>query len=193
MLRYPLPKMLKAKADYLKLVPRPDPASINTGLDPCPMHYLISKHGPPRDVLSENCQPVTSPYWKRQMVTMDVGPFVTYGHKLFLGVLKLMFAEIKEKDPLLYSGLKSDGVLCCRKIRGGHSLSNHGLGLAWDALIFGVLDKRGDGKVLTGTLELYSYAKKYKLYSGMEFPTEDGMHLEASEQLVKDWEQEGLI
>jgi hypothetical protein len=182
------------KSWYTELVPVPPDAAINTGLNPCPTRDLVKRFGSPRVKLTDDCMPVTSSYWKKKMVTKNVGPFRATGHILFLNVLTQVFSEVKNSDPVLYRLLGSAGCLCCRRVRGStNTLSNHGLGLAIDVLIDGKLDTRGDDKVFRGLLELYKTTKKYDLWWGAEFTTEDAMHFEASAQLVRQWDSAGLL
>ncbi len=179
---------------YTTKVKKPANEAVNTGLHSCPTGRLIHLYGPPRHTLTDKCQPVVNPTWKKYMVTMDVGPFKATGCKLFLDVLKVAFAELKQVDPVLYDLLGSAGCLCCRRVRGSKStLSNHGLGLAIDITIDDVLDNRGDNEVLNGLFVLYSILKKYKIWWGTEFSTEDAMHFEASAELVNDWIRQGKL
>lgn len=122
------------------------------------------------------------------METRVIGPFRATGHRLFLSVLEDLHREIERVNPALYAALGTAGVLCVRHVRGVPGvLSNHGLGLAIDYTLNGVLDVRGDGKVQRGLLDLYAIAKRFKLFWGAEFRVEDAMHFEASRELVRDW------
>jgi len=42
-------------------------------------------------------------------------------------------------------------------------------------------------------LDLYAVAKKHKLFWGATFGTEDAMHFEASEELIREWVKAKLI
>lgn len=173
---------------FTELVACPRPSEINTGLTPCPTNELVRLHGMPRKTLSEVCRIVQSPYWSAQMETRSVGPFPVTGHRLFLAVLEQLHREIERVNPWLYAALGTAGVLCVRHVRGVPGvLSNHGLGMAIDYTLNGVLDVRGDGRVQRGLLEVYKVAKRFKLFWGAEFRTEDAMHFEASRELVRDW------
>lgn len=179
---------------YIKKVPKPLNDAVNTGLHSCPTGRLIHLFGTPRISLSDNCLPITNPFWQKFIVTMDVGPFRATGNRLFLEVLKLAFADLKQLDPVLYGILGSAGCLCCRRVRGTTStLSNHGLGLAIDITINHILDDRGDNEVLQGLLVLYSVLKKYRIWWGTEFTTEDAMHFEVSAELIDEWIADGKL
>lgn len=170
------------------LLPAPGDKAINTGVLPCPTSELTRRHGMPRKILTASCWPVQSEFWRKRIVTADVGPFNATGDWQFLDLLAKLHAAIKVENPQLYGSLGTAGVLCCRHVRGVPGvLSNHGLGLAIDYKIDGVLDPRGDEKVQKGLLKLYSIAKRFKLYWGAEFRTEDAMHFEASRELVVAW------
>lgn len=178
---------------YTDLVPCPDAMSINTKLSACPTKFLVSKFGPPRKLLTDDCQPVTSPYWKSKMRTEDIGPFRATGHVLALAQFRRAFADVKAANPVLYDLLGSAGMLCCRRVRGSKNLSNHGLGMALDITIGGKLDARGDDRVQKGLLELYGILKYHGIYWGAGFGTEDAMHFEIAKETVEDWISRGLM
>jgi hypothetical protein len=184
-------------AHYLELVPAPPDVGVNTGLNPCDTKELVAKFGYPRPkhlLNDQKCLAVTNKFWKDQMETRVIAPFdykVT-GHHLFLDVLELAMADLRVADPDLYDLVNHAGCLCCRFVRGSNSsVSNHALGLAIDFTIGGQLDTLGDEKVMRGMLILYSILKKYKLWWGVEYKREDGMHFEASKQLVDEWIKSG--
>ena len=159
--------------NFNELVDCPDKGSINTKNKSCPTAELIAKFGPPRQVLTDDCQPITSPYWRKAMGTENVGPFRATGHKLALELFRQAFADVKAQNPDLYAVLGSAGMLCCRRVRGSkRTLSNHGLGMALDITIGGKLDSRGDNKVQRGLLELYSILKNHGIFWGAGFATE---------------------
>lgn len=179
---------------FTQLRPRPSPQSINTGLRSCPTKLLVHRHGMPGGALTDHCGAITKPYWKGKIVTANVGPFNLTGHKLFLDVIREALKEVKEVFPELYEALGTAGCLCYRRVRNTeNTLSNHGLGFAVDFTIEGKLDQRGDNQVFNGSLMLYSILKKYKIFWGAGFSTEDGMHFEASQELVEDWIKEGVL
>lgn len=180
-------------SDLLTLLPIPGKDSINRGRRPCPTKKLVEKFGSPRSVLTDDCMPVTSTFWKQRMKAMDVGPFRATGHRLALELLKTSLAKVKERHPELYAGLGSAGMLCCRRVRGSKALSNHGLGLAIDFTFGGRLDARGDGKCQKALLTLYSVMKEDGWYWGAEFPTEDSMHFEVSAEKVQEWIDAGVF
>jgi len=61
------------------------------------------------------------------------------------------------------------------------------------------LDARGNGKVQVGCLELNRFfvadgaATGEHCFWGAGFPTEDGMHFEASDQLIRIWQSQKRI
>lgn len=181
---------------FLKLIPKPSPESVNTGMSPCPTGLLLSKYGPPRplDRVTSNCQGASSKPWADRMVTEDVGPFKVTGHRMYVKTLRAAFADLKASHPDLYAQVGSAGCLCVRWVRGTNgSLSNHSYGLAIDLTIAGSLDIRGDDKIQTGLLTIYNVFKKHGIFWGVEFRTEDAMHFEASRELVLKWIQEGVF
>ena len=173
----------------------PIPVGINTKYGPARQSTIKSLMGTPTGEATTECQnSKVSAKTKPFIVTKDVGPFKLTGFGPFLDILTKVFAEYKEKFPAEYADLSTAGCLCVRLVRGSnHLLSNHCWGPAVDLGYGGVIDRRGDGLTYRGLLNLYSIAKKYKLYWGAGFATEDAMHFEASEQLLREWDKAGII
>ena len=155
--------------DYNKLVPKPNPADINSGLHAMSMAEALKHFGAPRKTYSANCQPITNRALASRMVTKDVGPFRVTCLDVVANDLIAIFADIKAENPELYKALGSAGMLCCRLVRGSKTtLSNHSYGLPIDLKINGVLDVRGDDKVQAGLLALYPFFHKHKWYWGAD-------------------------
>lgn len=177
-----------------QLLKRPLPNEINTGYSSCKASTLKEFIGTPREKFTKDCMPVTNPAMKAKMVTEDVGPFRVTGHKQAVASLRKVFAEVKLKRPDLYDAVGSAGMLCVRLVRGSKSTpSNHSWGTAIDLTFTGKLDLRGDGYVQQGLLAIYPFFHKHGWYWGAEFNTEDGMHFECSEELIRKWAKEGLL
>ncbi|MBW4599868.1 MAG: M15 family metallopeptidase [Calothrix sp. FI2-JRJ7] len=193
----PTPEQIETRSsttqiDYIRLEPTPKKESINQGLTSPSPQYMKAVLGVP-GALTENCSPVTNSHLSKLIVTEDVGPFKVRGLKPAVGALKRIFGTVKQKNPELYSQLRTAGMLCVRKVRGGSNFSNHSWGIAIDIKIKQKLDKRGDNKTQRGLKALYPYFHQENFYWGAAFPTEDSMHFEASKQLIAKWKREGRI
>lgn len=131
---------------------------------------------------------------RRLIVTKDVGPFSITGLQPFVHLCERVFERVQVAHPDLYAVLGTAGCWCVRRVRGSHSQpSNHAWGTAIDIKIGGVLDARGNGRVQRGLLALYPYFKAEKCFWGAGFRIEDGMHFEASDQLVREWMRNQVI
>ena len=76
-------------------------------------------------------------------------------------------------------------MLCARLVRGSTSASsNHSWGTAIDLTLDGVLDQRGDGRVQVGLTRIAPIFNRHSWFWGAGFRTEDGMHFEASDELL---------
>ena len=169
-------------------VPKPAGDSINTGLSPLHVATVLALFGPPRAELTDEDQPITNPLLKGFMVTASVGPFRVTGNRIAVQALSEILRDVDAARPDLYQALGSDGMICCRRVRGSKSTpSNHAYGFAIDITVSRQHDVRGDGKVLRGLLDLYHYFHQHGWYWGAGFPTEDGMHFEPSDELVMKW------
>lgn len=182
--------------DYTREVHAPKPWEVNTGVEPCPLNLIVSKCGLPVDgALTDDCRAPTDDFWASRMKTVQVHDnFKLTGFRQFLEFLKTRLDLVKAKNPELYSVLGTAGCLCVRRVRGSkRTPSNHCFGMAVDFKIQGVLDQRGDDMVQVGMLELWKIVKCPELYWGVEFHTEDSMHLEASRELVLRWLNAGML
>ncbi len=181
-------------ASYTDRIPLPAPGSINTHWDAARVKTMNWALGAPGH-LTADCNEESAPKAVRDMlVTEDVGPFKVRGLRPFIQVLKRIFAAVKVAHPDLYALLGTEGCFCCRLVRGSSTQpSNHSWGTAIDIKIGGILDQRGDDKVQRGLLALYPYFKAEKCFWGAGFRVEDGMHFEASDQLIREWVRTGVI
>lgn len=168
------------------------PANLNQGLTAANPETLTRIFGQPCDLTAE-CSPVSSPKLKGLIVTDDVGPFKVTGLKPAVDALRGIFAEVKQKDPALYQQIGSAGMLCCRRVRGGQAVSNHSWGTAIDLMIGGTLAPYGSNKTQAGILSLYPYFNKAKFFWSAEADKKDSMHFEASEELIREWEDKGML
>jgi hypothetical protein len=168
------------------------PSDVNQGLNGTRNALMLSLLGNPRSNYSADCQPVTNSALRARMVSaVNVGPFKVTGFDLAVESLKKVMADIKAEEPSVHAALGTAGMLCCRFVRGStSSISNHSWGTAIDLTISGELDPRGDSKVQFGLTLIAPIFNRHKWYWGATFPTEDGMHFEVSQQLLKKWQDE---
>jgi hypothetical protein len=177
-----------------KLLPKPDPATINIGLSAVSNKLMLELFGNPRETYSQEDQPVTNESLKKHVVTESVGPFRTHGLKPAVASLREVMAVIEKEQSAVYSHISSAGMLVCRYQRGSTTtISNHSWGCAIDLKINGVLDSRGDNKVQHGLTLIAPIFNRFGWYWGAAFPKEDGMHFEGSRTLVQQWKQEAGI
>ncbi len=172
----------------------PEPGSINTRCHAAKRTTMVRSLGMP-----DLAKGAPSYKARQLMVTEDVGPFRVTGLKPFVRLLARVFKRVAACDPGLYRKLGTAGCLCVRAVRGGTNPSNHSWGTAIDLTIDGVLDARGDDQTQTELVSLYSWFKADAMvsgewvYWGAGFPTEDSMHFEASDELIKKWAREGAF
>ena len=168
------------------------PAGINAGLSsasPATMMNVLGQPGNPED----SCG-TPSPALEKLLTTADVGPFRVTGLLPAVDALTRVFAAVKSTNPDLYRLLGTAGMLCVRYVRGsGVNLSNHSWGTAVDVTIGGALTPLGSPTVQRGTVELAPFMHAERFYWGAGFHRVDGMHFEASNELVMEWKANGLI
>ena len=176
------------------------PTDINHRVTKARQKTMMDTFGAP-GALSDDCTPVTNDKVKRLLVTTDVGPFRVQGLKPAVEALTRIFANVKRDLPELFSQLGTAGMLCCRRIRRAPGrppstqFSNHSWGTAIDIKIKGALDPRGDGKTQLGLLMLHPFFNEELFFWGAGFSgeTEDSMHFEASDELIRRWTHTGVL
>lgn len=170
------------------------PSGINSGLNGTKNSLMLALLGNPRSSYSDNCDPITNKALKARMKKASVGPFNSTGYDLAVDSLKEIMTDIKAAQPNVHAALGTAGMLCCRFVRGSTTaISNHSWGTAVDLTLNGVLDARGDDKVQHGLTLIAPIFNAHKWYWGAGFPTEDGMHFEVSEQLLREWKAAGKL
>jgi len=171
------------------------PSNINAGVRSAKLQTMLALLGSPRSSFDVDCQPVTNPTLKKLMVLEDVGPFRVTGLKPAVDDLHKIFADVKANDSKLYAALGTAGMLCCRLVRGTKTgaISNHSWGTAIDMKINDELDRRGDGKVFQGLINLAPFFNKQGWFWGADFGTEDAMHFEVGDERIRDFHKTGLF
>lgn len=167
---------------------------INTGLTVPSPSFLLEMFGPPREVLSDDCEPMTNPKLVEMLVTEDVGPIRVNMLRPAIDSIRNVFEKVRATDEDLYNRISTAGALCVRRIRGSQSsVSSHAFGLAVDLNIDGVLDTLGDGKTQLGLTILSDFFQEEGWFWGASFGREDSMHFEVSRELLTKWRGEGRI
>jgi len=168
------------------------PAGINAGLNsasPATMMKVLGNPGNPEDTCGTPSPPLT-----RLLKTADVGPFRVTGLFPAIDALTRVFSAVKSNKPDLYGLLGTAGMLCVRHVRGSTvNLSNHSWGTAVDITVCGTLTPLGSPTVQRGIVELAPFMHAQRFYWGAGFHRVDGMHFEASNELVMEWKANGLI
>lgn len=178
----------------------PIPPNINKGVSAARQKTMVEIFGQPCS-LSADCTAVTNEKVKRLLVTRNVGPFAVTGIRPVVEALTRIFDRVKREQPDLFAVVGTAGVLCCRRVRRpagqppSPNFSNHSWGTAIDLTIRGKLDPRGNGTTQLGILMLAPFFNAERFFWGAGFSgaSEDAMHFEASDELVRDWQKQGIL
>ncbi len=153
---------------------------------------MLSLVGNPRGTYDQTCRPPTNANIRALVETADLGPFRATGLKPAVASLKAIMADIEAEFPAIHAVMSTAGMLCCRLVRGSSSsISNHSWGTAIDLKLENKLDRRGDGRTQRGLLDIHPIFNRHKWFWGAAFRTEDAMHFEASDDLVREWAAAG--
>jgi hypothetical protein len=153
---------------------------------------MLTLIGNPRGTYDKECRDPTNHRILALMKVQDVGPFRVRGLAPAVDVLARILDDIEREKPDIHAVLNHVGMLCCRLVRGSATaISNHSWGTAIDLTLEGVLDRRGDNRTQKGLLEIHPIFNRHGFFWGAGFPTEDSMHFEASDRLVRQWAKEG--
>ncbi|MBK4215371.1 peptidoglycan-binding protein [Paracoccus caeni] len=155
---------------------------------------MLTLIGNPRGNYDQECRSPTNRAILAQTVSRDVGPFSVTGLKPAVETLERILAQVKREERAVYDVLGHVGMMCCRYVRGSRSaISNHSWGTAIDLTLEGRLDSRGDNRTQEGLLKLRPIFNEHGFFWGAAFTTEDSMHFEASDQLIRRWADDGLL
>jgi putative peptidoglycan binding protein/D-alanyl-D-alanine carboxypeptidase-like protein len=172
----------------------PVPGTINAGVNSAKQTTMLSLLGNPRDSYTDDCQPVTNPNLSGLVVVESVGPFRAQGLRPAIASLRQVLQDVAQTHADIHAALGTAGMLCARLVRGSaHSISNHSWGTAIDLTVAGVLDRRGDGFVLRALADIAPIFNHHGWFWGAGFATEDAMHFEASDDLIRQWHIDGLV
>lgn len=179
---------------YAQVVLIANRRDVNEGLTIAGPSYLTRVFGPPREVMSDDCEEMTNPRLASKLVLEDVGPIRVRMLKPAADSLRRVFEEVRVTDPDLYARINTAGSLCVRQIRGTRGrASTHAFGLAVDLNIDGVLDTLGDGKTQLGLTILADFFKDEGWVWGASWGREDSMHFEVSRQKLDEWINAGAL
>lgn len=170
------------------------PGGINAGLHAARQVTMLALLGSPLANPGRDCKPVTDRLLRSLMVSDSVGPFRVTGLKPAVESLKEVLAEVRQSEPEVFAALGTAGMLCARLVRGSRtSISNHSWGTAIDINLNGQLDARGNGRAQVGLARIAPIFNAHKWFWGAGFPTEDAMHFEISDELIREWHAEGIF
>ena len=139
------------------------------------------------------CPPPTVKKFKHRVITRNMGKFSVSGFDEAVKSLKNIIRDIKSEQREVYDILNQNGMLCCRRIAGSETLSNHAWGMAIDFKLSGVVDPQNNGKTLRGLALIAPIFHRHKWYWGAGFSREDSMHFEVSRQLLRKWANKGKL
>lgn len=172
----------------------PIPGDINRHVSAARQQTMLAILGNPRAVYSTECQNPTTPRISELIVHEQVGRLKVRGLRPAVESLRQVLEKIEQTHPDVYSGLGHVGMLCARFVRGSTTaISNHSWGTAIDLTLDGVLDSRGDGRVQQGLVRIAPIFNGSGWFWGAGFRTEDAMHFECSDELVRSWAADGNL
>lgn len=173
-------------------VPDIDRRQVNGALTSARNVTMLALIGNPRGSYSQACQEPTNPEIVCLLENADFGRFRARGIRPAVEALHRVMRDIALEKPEVFPRIGCAGMLCCRLVRGSAStISNHSWGTAIDLTIDGTANAREGDEVRQGLLEIHPIFNRHGFFWGAGFSTEEAMHFEASEQLVRKWAAEG--
>ena len=174
------------------LVPIPD--GINAKVAAARQQTMLSLLGNPRAQYGSECLNPTSERIAALIVVQTLDRLKVRGLRPAVESLAKVLADIHDEEPDVYGVLGHQGMLCARLVRGSATaISNHSWGTAIDLTLDGVLDRRGDGLVQEGLTRIAPIFNRHGWFWGAGFRTEDAMHFECSDGLIRQWAEDGLL
>ncbi len=171
---------------YTQLAPLPAPGDINGGLTAVSQATMLHLLGRPGPLSVNGAKPSPSLALRLVTVTLPGGLRVT-GLDVACRSLRAIFGEVQTALPDLLPLLGTEGMFCCRAVRGSTTrYSNHSWGCAIDLKVGGILTPQRATSVTKGLLAVYPYFHAHGWYWGAEFPVSDAMHFELAHETVLD-------
>jgi peptidoglycan hydrolase-like protein with peptidoglycan-binding domain len=196
------PVALDDAGPYQRTIPKPDSSSYNVGLSHLTNDMMLEIFGEPRlkrDYDDTGKDP-DNPKLLRNLLSQSVGPFKARGLKPAVLSLAQVMTDVSKLQPEVYRLLHSRGMLVVRFVRpkkgkpvppaAQRSISNHSWGCAIDIAIGtgkNALDARGDNKVQHGLNLIAPIFNQHGWFWGAGFTTEDAMHFEVGQDLLRSW------
>jgi hypothetical protein len=173
----------------------PIPTNINIGVSSAKQSTMLALLGNPRNDYDQVCREVTNATLRAKIVLASVGPFRVQGLRPAVASLKEILSEIAVTQADVHAEMGSAGMLCARLVRGTTSgaISNHSWGTAVDLTLHGILDTRGDDLVQEGLTRIAPVFNRHGWFWGAGFRTEDAMHFEAGDDLIRTWQTAGEL
>ncbi len=169
-------------------VPKSRLPAFNIGLTAANNAQMFEVFGAPRNDYTDSDQPITNPALRHRIVVSHAGRLGVRGLNSAVASLQTVMSAVQQQQRLVYRVLESNGMLSVRYVRGSTThISNHSWGTAIDLIVAGTPDIRGDNQVLFGLLLIAPIFNAHGWYWGAGFPTEDGMHFEAGQALIRGW------
>jgi hypothetical protein len=186
-------------SNFSDLVPISSIPSLNKDVSSATEETMVDVLGSAQKPLTTSCQDErASPAVKQLLDTRKLSDHVRVtGIKPALDSLEAIFAQIKQANPELLPVLATEGMLCVRlrKPTSGQpstKMSNHSWGTAIDFKLLGEEAPGNTGlNVPRWVALLVPHFNKAGWFSGIGF--RDDMHFEASNELVRQWAQDGLL
>lgn len=179
---------------YAQVVLIANRRNVNRGITVPSPSFLEGFLGRPREVLTDECEPMTNPKLAAMLQRRQVGPVPVQMLEPAADSLERVFQKVQETDPDLYARINTAGALCVRRIRGTQSAtSTHSFGLAIDLNIDGKLDTLGDDRTQLGLTILADFFRAEGWVWGAGFSREDSMHFEVSREMLEQWRTEGKL
>jgi len=171
------------------------PDDINEGVHFAAQATMLRVLGVPGKKTAK-CSAITSSTVQRLLVTRNVGPFPVTGIAPAVDAVERVFSQVRTRFPDLFKVLGTAGMACCRLVSpSSPNFSNHSWGIAIDIKIKKKLNRRGTKKAMFGLLMLHRFFNEERFFWGAGFSGKaaDPMHFEASDELVREWESQGVL
>lgn len=171
------------------------PINVNKDLTVATPQFMEALLGCPRISYTAKCQPMTNKdLFNKHIISQSVGPFKVTGLRPAVESLVNVLVDIAKEQPLVYSSLGSEGMLCCRNMGNKPKVSNHSWGIAIDLLINKKLDPYNNKKTYYGLSLIAPIFNRHGWYWGGRYSTsEDAMHFEVSKEKLIKWRDTGLL
>ncbi len=171
----------------------PIPTRTNKSLEAAKLSTLRELLGIPCEGAALCTEP-TNPRLQDLIVIESIGNMRLRGLRPAVAAVKRVLQKVQQVHPDLFAQLRSQGMFCCRRLRGSSAFSPHSWGTALDLSVGDTLPPIGGDKAQYGiTLMAPLFEAEGFAWGADENKRPNTFHFSVSETKLREWHDAGML